>query len=120
MEYRFLGRTGLRLSALSMGTMSFGGDADEPTSRRMFDRCREVGINTFDCADAYGAGRAETILGRFIADCRDDVVITTKAYFPTGPGPNARGRSRGFYENCLFLTLFCSLYQEAAVHQDFV
>nr|WP_233994000.1 aldo/keto reductase [Salinibacter altiplanensis] len=77
-----------------MGTMSFGGAADRETSAAMFRRCREAGINTFDCADVYEDGRSEEILGRLVADCRDEVVLTTKAYFPTGDGPNARGASR--------------------------
>ncbi len=94
MEYRFLGKTGLRISMLGFGTMSFGGDADEPTSRAMFERCRDAGVNFFDCADVYNGGRSEEILGRLVAGCRDEVVISTKAYFPTGAGPNDRGCSR--------------------------
>ncbi|WP_103030487.1 aldo/keto reductase [Salinibacter altiplanensis] len=92
--YRYLGDTGVKVSPLCMGTMSFGGAADRETSAAMFRRCREAGINTFDCADVYEDGRSEEILGRLVADCRDEVVLTTKAYFPTGDGPNARGASR--------------------------
>lgn len=77
-----------------MGTWSFGGEADEDTAAAMFHRCRDVGINTFDCADVYQDGRSEEILGRLIADCRDEVIITTKAYFPTADQPNAAGASR--------------------------
>ncbi|MEM9456835.1 MAG: aldo/keto reductase [Myxococcota bacterium] len=94
MEYVFLGRTGLRVSPLAFGTMSFGGDVDETVAAAMFDRCREAGINLFDCADVYNQGRAEQILGRLVSGARDQVVLTTKAYFPTGPGPNDRGSSR--------------------------
>lgn len=94
MEYRFLGRTGVRVSQLAFGTMSFGTAADEATSRRMFERCREAGINLFDCADVYGKGRAEEILGGLVASCRDEVIVTTKAYFPTSRDVNARGSSR--------------------------
>ena len=94
MDYRFLGRTGLRISKLAFGTMSFGGDADEATSKTLYGRCRDAGINCFDCANVYAGGRSEEILGRLIAAHRDEVVITTKAYFPTGPGPNDRGTSR--------------------------
>jgi aryl-alcohol dehydrogenase-like predicted oxidoreductase len=93
-EYRFLGNTGVKISPLCLGTMSFGGDADFDTAEAMFRRCRELGINTLDCANVYEDGRSEEILGDLIADCRDDVVITTKAYFPTGEGPNDRGASR--------------------------
>ncbi|MCC6665446.1 MAG: aldo/keto reductase [Polyangiaceae bacterium] len=94
MEYRFLGRTGVRVSQLVFGTMSFGGDADEATSAALFGRARDAGINCFDCADVYAKGRSEEILGALIAGCRDELVISTKAYFPTGSGENARGSSR--------------------------
>jgi aryl-alcohol dehydrogenase-like predicted oxidoreductase len=94
MEYRFLGRTGVKVSRLCLGTMSFGGDADEATSAAMFARSRDAGVNVFDCADVYAGGKSETILGRLVAGCRDEVVIATKAYFPTGKSPNARGSTR--------------------------
>lgn len=94
MEYRFLGRTGVQVSPLCFGTMSFGGDADEETSAAMFHRCREVGVNFFDCADVYQHGRAEEILGKLIAPCRDEVVLTSKVFFPMGAGVNARGATR--------------------------
>ena len=94
MKGEFLGTTGLRISALGFGTMSFGGDADEATAAAMFARCRDAGINFFDCADVYNGGRSEQILGKLTAACRDQVVITTKSYFPTGDGPNDRGSSR--------------------------
>ena len=94
MEYRTLGRTGVQVSRLCFGTMSFGGDADETTSATMFRRCRDAGINFFDCADVYQAGRSEEILGRVIAGERDELVITTKVHFPMGPDVNQRGLSR--------------------------
>lgn len=94
MEHVFLGRTGVRVSQLAFGTMSFGGSADDQVASAMFARCRDAGINLFDCADVYHQGRAEEVLGRLVADCRDEVVITTKAYFPTSSDPNARGTSR--------------------------
>jgi aryl-alcohol dehydrogenase-like predicted oxidoreductase len=94
MRERFLGRTGVRVSELGLGTMAFGGDADDATSVAIFARARDAGITLFDCADVYTAGRAEEILGRLVASCRDEIVLTTKAYFPTGPGANARGSSR--------------------------
>ncbi len=94
MEYRLLGRTGVKVSSLCFGTMSFGDIADEAESARMFNRCREVGINFFDCANTYAGGRSEEILGDLIADCRDDIVLTTKAVSPTGSDVNARGASR--------------------------
>lgn len=94
MEYRFLGRTGVRVSRLGFGTMSFGGDADEATAAAMYKRTRDAGINLYDCADVYAGGRSEEILGRLVAHERDAIVLTTKAYFPTAEGPNARGSSR--------------------------
>lgn len=94
MQYSFMGGTGVRVSKLAFGTMTFGKEADEPTSAALFARAREAGINLFDCADVYAGGRSEEILGRLVAGCRDEVVITTKAYFPTGEDPNARGSSR--------------------------
>ena len=89
-----LGRTGVRVSALAFGTMSFGGPADEDMSAALYRRCRDAGINHFDCADVYNEGRAEEFLGRLVRDHRDQVVLTTKAYFPSGSGPNDRGSSR--------------------------
>ncbi len=94
MQYQFLGSTGVRVSSLGFGTMSFGGDADEQTSAQLFHRCREAGINLFDTANVYQKGRSEEILGKLIHDCRNEVVIASKAYFPMGEGPNDRGASR--------------------------
>lgn len=94
METTFLGHTGVRVSRLCLGTMPFGGDVDEGLAAALFARAREAGINHFDCADVYNRGAAETILGRLAAPCRDQLVIATKAYFPTGDGPNDRGASR--------------------------
>ncbi len=94
MEYRALGRTGVQVSRLCFGTMSFGGDADEATSRSMFTRCREVGITFFDCADVYADGRSEMLLGKFMAGSRNELVIATKAHFATGAAPTSRGSTR--------------------------
>jgi aryl-alcohol dehydrogenase-like predicted oxidoreductase len=94
MELRFLGRTGVKVSRLCMGTMTFGGEADEATSAAIIRRCRDAGINFFDCADVYNKGRAEEIVGRLLRECRNQVVLATKAYFPTSDDANARGTSR--------------------------
>ena len=94
MEYRALGRTGMRVSNLCFGTMSFGGDADEKASAEMFHACRERGINFFDTANIYNSGRSEEILGNLITDCRDELILCTKVGFPTGTGVNQRGLSR--------------------------
>jgi len=94
MEYRLLGQTGIKVSCLCMGTMTFGREADEETSAAIFHKCRDVGINFFDCANMYAQGRSEEILGKLIADCRNDVIITSKVFAATGPGVNDRGLSR--------------------------
>ena len=94
MEYRSLGRTGVQVSSLCFGTMSFGGEADEATSAAMYGRCREVGINFFDTANVYTGGQSETILGRLIAPHRDEIILTSKVNFPAGDDINARGTSR--------------------------
>lgn len=94
MRYNFLGRTGVKVSELCFGTMSFGGIADKSVSKQMFDSCRDAGINFFDCANVYEKGRSEEILGELISDCRDEVVITSKVYFKTGKDINAGGASR--------------------------
>ena len=94
MEYRFLGSTGIKVSALSFGTMSFGGDADEATSARLYAMCRDAGINLFDCANVYNRGRSEALLGKLAASDRQQLVLTSKACFPTGEDVNARGSSR--------------------------
>ena len=94
MKYRFLGKTGVKVSALCFGTMSFGGDADAKTSADMFHFCREKGINFFDCADIYAQGKSEEILGGLIKDCRAEVIITSKVYFASGQDINDSGSSR--------------------------
>lgn len=94
MEYKTVGRTGVKVSSLCFGTMSFGGIADKETSISMFNRCREAGINFFDTADVYNDGRAEEILGECIDGCRDEIVLTSKVYAPTSNDINSRGLSR--------------------------
>jgi aryl-alcohol dehydrogenase-like predicted oxidoreductase len=94
MDYVTVGSTGVRVSPLCFGTMSFGSDADEEVSAAMFRRVRDAGINFFDTADVYGSGASERILGKLIADSRDELVITSKVCFPTGPDVNASGLSR--------------------------
>ena len=94
MDYVAFGRTGLRVSRLGLGTMSFGGDADLAESRAIYARAMDAGIDFVDCADVYAKGRAEEIVGELVAPMRDRIVLATKAYFPTGEGPNDRGSSR--------------------------
>lgn len=92
MKYRWLGSTGVRVSPLCMGVMTFGDAADENESERMFNRCLDVGINFFDCADVYGGGESERVLGKLMAGKRDDLVITSKVGM--GSGLNRTGGSR--------------------------
>ena len=94
MKYQTLGRTGIQVSRLCLGTMSFGGDADEKTAAAMFHRCRETGINFFDTANVYAGGRSEEILGKLIKGCRDEIVLTSKVGVSTNNDVNARGLSR--------------------------
>jgi aryl-alcohol dehydrogenase-like predicted oxidoreductase len=94
MEYRYLGKTGIRVSKLCLGTMMMGSEADEETSKALFQRCREVGINFFDCANTYAGGRSEEILGKLAAGNRDELVLTSKVYFPTGSDINEVGATR--------------------------
>jgi aryl-alcohol dehydrogenase-like predicted oxidoreductase len=94
MRYKLLGRTGVWVSELCFGTMTFGKEADEDESARMFNLCREAGVNFFDCANVYSNGLAETILGRLIHDCRDEVVITTKVAQKVEGDVNGLGASR--------------------------
>lgn len=94
MKYKALGATGVKVSELCFGTMSFGGDASEDEADRMFRACRDRGVNFFDCADVYAGGKSEQILGRVMASERDDLVITTKCHGPTRDDINARGGNR--------------------------
>ncbi len=93
MEYRLLGRTGVKVSQLCFGTMSFGSIADPDESAKMFHRCRDLGINFFDCANVYDGGRSEEILGNLMTDCRDELVITSKVASSMGDDINNRGAS---------------------------
>ncbi|HEY6880271.1 MAG TPA: aldo/keto reductase [Polyangiales bacterium] len=94
MQTRFLGETGVAISKLAFGTMSFANEAAEPEAARIYAAARDRGINLFDCADVYSKGRSEEILGRLIAGHRDEVVLSSKASFPMGKGANDCGASR--------------------------
>ena len=84
MEYRKVGQTGLMVSELCLGAMTFGNEADEQTSKRITDRFVEAGGNFVDTANVYSRGVSEEIAGRVIRDYRDDVVVATKFRFPMG------------------------------------
>jgi aryl-alcohol dehydrogenase-like predicted oxidoreductase len=94
LEYRNLGRSGLKVSPLCLGTMMFGGPTDETTSDRIIARARAVGINFIDTADAYNSGRSEEVVGRAIAPERSWWILATKLANPTSDSPNDRGLSR--------------------------
>ena len=102
MDYRQLGRSGLRVSVLTLGTMTFGGggdfakagNSDVAEARRLVDTCLDAGVNLFDTADIYSRGLSEEILGQALGSRRGEALIATKARFPMGEGPNDAGASR--------------------------
>jgi aryl-alcohol dehydrogenase-like predicted oxidoreductase len=102
MEYRQLGQSGLMVSALSLGTMTFGGRSvfskvgatDVPGARRQVDLCIEAGVNLFDTANCYSDGLSEEILGEVLEGRRENLLLATKARMVVGSGPNDGGASR--------------------------
>ncbi len=103
MEYRLLGRSGIKVSALSFGAATFGGgneffrawgETQVDEARRMVDLCLDAGVNLFDVANGYSDGLAEEILGKALKGKRHQTLISTKAFFPMGAGPNDVGSSR--------------------------
>lgn len=95
MQYRFIGKTGLKVSELCLGAMTFGRETNEQDSHQMLDHFVEVGGNFIDTADVYSRGGSEEVLGRWLkSKARDSLVIATKARYPMGPGPNDLGLSR--------------------------
>lgn len=103
MEFRTLGRSGLKVPVLSLGTATFGdgseifraiGNSSVTEATRLVDICLEAGANLFDTADIYHEGLSEEVLGQAIAGRRDKILISTKATFKMGPGPNELGSSR--------------------------
>jgi aryl-alcohol dehydrogenase-like predicted oxidoreductase len=93
-KYKVLGRTGVLVSELCFGTLTWGREADETEATRMFHTCRDAGVNFFDCANNYSDGKAEEMLGKLTRDCRDEIVIITKVTQRTGKDVNAIGSSR--------------------------
>ncbi|WP_438447909.1 aldo/keto reductase family protein [Gorillibacterium sp. sgz5001074] len=96
MEYRRLGRSGLKVSEISLGSwLTYGGYVDEERSAAVIDRAYELGINFFDTANVYHRGAAEEIMGKALKKySRDSYVVATKVFFPMGEKPNQRGLSR--------------------------
>jgi aryl-alcohol dehydrogenase-like predicted oxidoreductase len=128
MEYRQLGYTGLRVSALALGTMTFGGrgkfalvgETEIDEARRIVDRALDGGVNFIDTADVYSDGRSEEIVGEVLRGRRDEIVLATKARFGMGPGQNDAGLSRRYLLSACEASLrrlgtdYIDLYQ---VHQ---
>src|SRR5215208_1934245 len=102
MDYRTLGRSGLRVSSLTLGTMTFGGrgafaqvgDTDARTAARQLDVCLDAGVNLVDTANVYSEGESEEILGQILRGRRDRVLVATKARMDMGSGANDAGLSR--------------------------
>src|SRR6201991_5251440 len=94
MNYRKLGRSGLKVSPICLGTMMFGGPADEATSLRIIAKAREAGVNFIDTADAYNGGNSEQVVGRAISHTRQGWILATKLANPMGDDPNRGGLSR--------------------------
>jgi aryl-alcohol dehydrogenase-like predicted oxidoreductase len=128
MDYLTLGRSGLRVSRATLGTMNFGAGpgaaCDEPQARRIIDAFLDAGGNAIDTADVYSGGRCEEIVGRAIAARRGEVVLATKGSGPQGAGPNDRGLSRVHLTRALEASLrrlgtdYIDLYQSHNWYDD--
>ena len=94
MEYRRMGRSGLKLSEVCLGTMTFGHGADEGEAGRILDACLDAGVNFLDTANSYNGGETENILGSILKGRRRRVVLASKVFNPMGTGPNDSGASR--------------------------
>ena len=105
MEYRALGRSGLKVSPLCLGTMMFGGATTEADASRIAGQARDAGINFIDTADVYNGGKSEEITARTVKAARGWWVVATKLANPIGPGPNERGLSRRHCMNAVEASL---------------
>lgn len=94
MQYRWVGGTGIQVAEFGLGTMTFGQECDAKLSAELLGDYLAAGGNLIDTADGYGGGRAEELLGKALQGHRHEVILSTKARFPTGPGVNDRGSSR--------------------------
>src|ERR1035437_5303891 len=94
MQYRQVGRSGLKITPICLGSMMFGGPTDEATSTRIVAKAREAGINFIDTADAYSNGNSEQVVGRAISNSRQNWVLATKLANAMGDDPNRGGLSR--------------------------
>lgn len=117
MEYRQLGTSGVRVSAIGLGTNQFGGKVNQQRVQAIVDQAIELGITLIDTADVYQEGRSETALGAALKDRRHGVILGTKGYNKTGPGPNDYGASRHHLVNAVEASLrrlqtdYIDLYQ---------
>ena len=117
MEYRQLGASGLRVSAIGLGTNQFGGKVNQQGVQEIVDQAIELGMTFIDTADVYQEGRSETTLGVALKDRRHSVILATKGYNKTGPGPNDYGASRHHLVNAVEASLrrlqtdYIDLYQ---------
>jgi aryl-alcohol dehydrogenase-like predicted oxidoreductase len=105
MEYRRMGRTGLKVSEICLGTMTFGHGTDKDEARRIADLALHAGVNFFDTANGYSGGQSETILGEILKGRRQEVVVATKVFNPMGAGPNDSGMSRVHIMNAVEASL---------------
>ncbi|GAB3257260.1 aldo/keto reductase [Kineosporia babensis] len=105
MDFRTLGHSGCSVSSLCLGTMTFGDESDEATAHAMLDRYVEAGGNFIDTADVYNDGRSEEIVGRWLSRRAADVVVATKARFPTDDSPNGVGLSARHLSSALDASL---------------
>lgn len=105
MEYRQLGRSGLKVSELCLGTMTFGHGTSESDAKQMVGEAIDRGINFFDTANSYADAQSEVFLGRALAGRRDEIVVATKFYNPMGSGPNDSGMSRYHIMNAVEASL---------------
>ena len=94
MEYRRIGRSGLKVSEICLGTMTFGHGTDRGEAERIVDRAFDAGVNFFDTANGYSNGQSEIMLGEILKGRRQEAIIATKVFNPMGPGPNDSGMSR--------------------------
>lgn len=119
MRYRYLGKSGLQVCELAMGTQTFGWGVDERTAHRMADQFTDCGGNLFDTSSTYNDGASESMLGSWLHSRgnRDAMVVATKVFFPTGSGPNDQGLSRKHILQCVDVSLqrlqtdYIDLYQ---------
>lgn len=105
MNYRNLGRTGLKVSELCLGTMMFGGPTNDADSIRIMHKAIDQGINFFDTADMYSVGKSEEVVGKALVGKRDDIVLATKGRNPMGPGVNQKGLNRRWLMQALEASL---------------